>query len=89
MWPEEATLEDDISELSGGNAGERWVMDERGDGTLTTPLAMAAAPFGDNEGTVHQMGEHADDEGLDPKGGLRDEWDMMTSEEKVCYGGDV
>lgn len=89
MWPEEATLEDTMSELSGGNVGERWDTDDQGDHASTTALAITSEPSDGNDGTAHPADVDADDEGLGPGGGLRDEWDMMTSEEKVCYVEDA
>lgn len=82
MWPEEASLEDTVSEIiSGGNAIESWETDDNERGRPSASTALAIAASGSDEeinGEQH--------EGLGPAGGLREEWDMMTSEEKVsCF----
>lgn len=74
MWPDEPSLEDMVSGLSGGDFGESWAGNEEGAGSDTTALAAAASREDDEDAT---------EEGLGPGGGLREEWEMMTADEKV------
>lgn len=74
MWPDEPSLEDMASGLSGGDFGESWAGNEERVDSDTTALAAAASPEDDQDAT---------EEGLGPGGGLREEWEMMTADEKV------
>lgn len=74
MWPDEASLEDTASGLSGDNFSESWAPNvERVDGD-TTALAVAASREDDQDTA---------EEGLGPGGGLREEWEMLTADDKV------
>lgn len=80
MWPEEDddTLENAVSELPGGRLAESWETG-KGDRTIaSTTLAVVVS-----SGSGGDLGSETEGEGLGPGGGLREEWDMMTPEEKL------
>lgn len=82
MWPEEDddTLENAVSELPGGRLAESWETG-KGDRTIaSTTLAVVVS-----SGSGGDLGSETEGEGLGPGGGLREEWDMMTPEEKVWW----
>lgn len=81
MWPEELAPEDSDRELPGSYVNEWWVADEN---RSSKTHASAARAKSDSDGhKKSQDNEGLDVEGLGPGGGLREEWDMMTLDEKV------
>lgn len=85
MWPEEEeTLEDAVSEFPGGRSSESCETGGENDVDRTmasTELAVIAARSSD--GGDEGGGNGRKEDGLGPEGGLREEWDLMTAEEKV------
>lgn len=82
MWPEEKTLEETISELSGSNHIESWAADQGGGSSLSTAAtASTAGTDGDDNGSTQ-----LEKEGLGPDGGSKEEWESMTTPEKVKKG---
>lgn len=89
MWPEEQTLEETISELSGSNHIESWAADQGGASTTTLSSATAASAAGtdgDDDSTSRQGSTQLEKEGLGPDGGSKEEWELMTTQEKVNKG---
>lgn len=89
MWPEEKTLEETISELSGSNHMESWAADQGGGSTTNLSSAAAASTAGtdgDNDSTSGRGSTQLEKEGLGPDGGSKEEWELMTTLEKVNKG---
>lgn len=97
MWPEEkeSSLDEDSSLLGngGGSGSANYPDDSResggnveGPSTLAIEAAPSAAGDGSKEVSSKQDGEEAggvSEEGMGADGGLREEWDAMTVDEKV------
>lgn len=83
MWPDEEGLEDALSDpsencqFSGG-----WARDEQGSHEGRTQEIVPSRL--EDEVVKHDGDRDAHEGGLGAGGGLREEWEMMTPDEKVC-----
>lgn len=92
MWPDEVKAdESDRDALAGGDRlGEDWerdVDDTQSAGAGGTVLAIEASR-GDDDGDMSRASDEgeairAEEDEMGPEGGLQEEWDMMTTDEKV------
>lgn len=83
MWPDEESLEDALSDpsgnshFSGGWAG--------GEHESREDMSQEIVPSRSEDDAVKNEGDgDASEGGLGAGGGLREEWEMMTPDEKVC-----
>lgn len=84
MWPDEEVLEDALSDPSGNNQfSGGWAGEERGSREGVSQEIVASSRSEDE--IVGNDGDGGGSEGgLGAGGGLREEWEMMTPDEKVC-----
>ena len=80
MWPDEETLEDAVPDPSGNSHfGEAWAEGDQGNGDgISQEIVLSRS----EDESVKDEG--ASEGGLGAGGGLREEWEMMTPDEKVC-----
>lgn len=83
MWPDEENLEGALSDPSGNSqCGGGWARGEHEYRAGMTQEIVASRS--EDEVVKHESGGGASEGGLGAGGGLREEWEMMTPDEKVC-----
>lgn len=91
MWPDEKeSLDDDDDGSAGFGASSGAGVDEGGPatstgaGTTALEAAVAATAAAECDGISGETNNRREG-GMGPAGGLREEWELMTTEEKVSF----
>lgn len=83
MWPDEESLEDALSDPSGNSHFSRsWADGEHESREGMTQEIVASRS--EDDAVKNEGAGDASEGGLGAGGGLREEWEMMTPDEKVC-----